>query len=227
MRYPFFTRHPGCVTVLLVLLAAAGIGWYTRHAVLVSIAQHLVVVSQANAKAAALEAVHLYHAHLSPQIALTTWSTHPIDDELHRLGLLCLHPTEVARAILERGGVASDAIVVLSDPVDGTGTEMQAVVAFVLERRPQSLRLITARSHTARARWLLRRGLPPDIRVSVGSARFDAFSPTSWWQRREQTRDVMVEYLRWMNTLFLGDPWARRPPARSMLPNTSYGIGQW
>lgn len=224
MRHPFSTRHPACVTVLLVLIALAGAGWYKRQAVLVSTAQllvvedplvpvDLVVVSNANPKGAALEAAHLYHAHLSPQIALITWITTPIDDEMRRLGILCLHPTEVARTILERSGVAPDAVVVLPGPVDGTETEMQAVVAFALERRPQSLRLITARSHTARAQWLLRRGLPPDIRVSVGSAQFDPFSMASWWQRREQSREVMAEYLRWMNTLFLGDTWSRQPPA--------------
>lgn len=224
-RPPFSTRHPVCVAVLLIALAMAGVAWYERHAVLVSMAQILVdedplspvellVVSHANVRTAALEAVQLYRAHLSPQIALTTWITNPIDDEIRRLGILCLHPTEIARSILERSGVASDAIVVLPDPVDGTETEIAAVVAFALQSRPRSMRLITARSHTARARWLLRRDLPPDIRISVGSARFDPFSIASWWQKRDQSREVMSEYLRWANTLFLGDPWARRTPAR-------------
>lgn len=224
MKRPFSIRLLVCVTVLLVLIATAGVGWYKRHTVLVSIAQFLVVedpllpvdlvvVSHASPKAAALEAAHLYHAHLSPQIALTTWITYPIDDEMRRLGILCLHPTEVVRTILERSGVAPDAVVVVPGPVDGTETEMQAVVAFVLERRPQSLRLLTARSHTARSRWLLRRGLPPDIRISVGSSQFDPFSAASWWQKREQSREVMAEYLRWGNTLFLGDPWSRWLPA--------------
>src|SRR5206468_2271209 len=109
----------------------------------------LVVVSNANAEATALEAVHLYRAHLSPQIVLTTWSANPLDDELRRLGMLCLHPTEVARTILERSGVAPEALVVLPDPVDGTETEIAAVVAFAGHSRPRSLRFVTARSHTA------------------------------------------------------------------------------
>ena len=225
MRLHFSTRHPVCVTVLLILVAIAGAGWYKRHAVLMHMAQllvvedplvpvDLVVVSSAIPKAGALEAVRLYRAHLSPQIALTRWRANPIDDEMRRLGIRCLQPAEVTRTILERSGVAPDAIVVLPDPVDGTETEITAVAAFARQRRPRSFRLITARSHTARARWLLRRDLPPDVHISVGSSRFDPFSSAAWWQRREQSREVMSEYLHWLNTFPLGDLWSRRAPAR-------------
>ena len=225
MRRLFSLRHPVCVTVLLLLVALAGAGWYKRHAVLARIAYilvaedpvvpvELVVVSNANAKTTALEAAHLYHAHLSPRIVLTTWIVQPIDDEMRRLGIPCLHPTEIARTILTRSGVVPQDIVVLPDPVDGTETEIAAVVAFARQSRPKSLRFITVRSHTARARWLLRRGLPPDIQISVGSSRFDPFSIASWWQRRDQSREVMSEYLRWVNTLVLGDPWSHRAAAR-------------
>ena len=91
---------------------------------------------------------------------------------------------------------------------------MMAVAAFARQRRLRSLRLITARSHTARARWLLRRDLLPDVHSSVGSSRFDPFSSASWWQRREQSREVISEYLHWFNTFPLGDLWSRRSPAR-------------
>src|SRR5262249_7572223 len=225
MRRLFSPRHSVCVTVLLLVIATAGAGWYKRHAVLARLAHilvaedplvpvELVVVSNANAKTTALEAAHLYRAHLSSQIVLTTWVVQPIDEELRRLGIFCLHPTEAARTILERSGVAPEAIVVLPDSVDGTETEIAAVVAFALQNRPKSLRFITVRSHTARARWLLRRGLPPDIRVSVGSSRFDPFSTASWWQRRDQSREVMSEYMHWVNTLVLGDPWSHRALTR-------------
>src|SRR5262245_66485224 len=101
MRLHFCTRHPIWVTLLLIVVATAGLGWYKRQAVLMNIAQllivedplvpvDLVVVSHANPKAGALEAVRLYREHLSPQIALTTWITNPIDDEMRHLGILCL-----------------------------------------------------------------------------------------------------------------------------------------
>src|SRR5207248_427932 len=100
MKPRYYTRHPVGVTVLLIVIATAGAGWYKRHAVLISMAQilvvedplvpvDLVIVSNASAKAAALEAVYLYREHLSPQIVLTTWVANPIDDEVRRLGILC------------------------------------------------------------------------------------------------------------------------------------------
>src|SRR5262249_52173314 len=221
MRLHFCTRHPVWMTLLLLLVATAGLGWYKRQAVLMHLAQllivedplvpvDLVVVAHAIPKAGALEAVRLYREHLSPRIALTRWIANPVDDELRHLGILCLQPAEVTRTILERSGVAPAAIVVLPDPVDGTETEITAVAAFARQQRPRSIRLITARSHTARARWLLRRALPPEIHISVGSSRFDPFSSAAWWQRREPSREVISEYLHWLNTFPLGDMWSRR-----------------
>ena len=41
----------------------------------------------------------------------------------------------------------------------------------------------------------------------VGSPSSDTFAPATWWTNREQSREVAVEYLRWINTLLLGDRW--------------------
>ena len=224
MRRNVPRRHLALVITALMLAAIAGAGWYGRHAILIGVAHVLVaeeppvpaevmVVSIASAQAAALEAASLYQQQISARVMLLTWASEPIDDKIRQLGIAYPSPTELARVILAQSGVPANAIEVLPDLVDGTETEIAAVAAFARQRMPASLLFITARSHTARARWLLRRGVSSTTRLCVTSSRFDSFAVESWWQKRGQSREVMSEYLRWGNTLLLGDAWSRRFPS--------------
>jgi uncharacterized SAM-binding protein YcdF (DUF218 family) len=222
-------RHvPGHYLVLaiaaLILAAVAGAAWYGRHAILPGVAYVLVaeeppvpaevmVVSMARVKETALEAAYLYQQQISARVMLCTWKSEAIDDEVRQLGIAYPGRTELGRLILERSGVPSHAIEVLPDIVDGTETEIAAVAAFARQRMPASLLFIAARSHTARARWLLRRRVSSTTRLYVTSSRFDQFAVESWWQKRDQSREMMEEYLRWGNTLLLGDAWSRRVPS--------------
>jgi hypothetical protein len=55
---------------------------------------------------------------------------------------------------------------------------------------------------------LLRRALPAGTRLLVRAPRTDRFHADSWWRSRENSREVVTEYLRWFNTLILRDPWS-------------------
>ena len=206
----------GALPVLLAMMA-----WCGRGAVLSGLGSVLVredpltpvdmiIVSNADPAADALEAERLYRTGVGGVIILPLWVSEPLDDELQQLQIPHLRTTALANAVLQRSGVPSRAIDVLSTPVDGTQAEIAAVAAFARRTLPQSLLFITARSHTARARWALRRRLPTQIRVVVRSPRTDAFATDSWWHRRDQSREVAMEYLRWVNTFILQDPWGTR-----------------
>jgi uncharacterized SAM-binding protein YcdF (DUF218 family) len=172
----------------------------------------MIVVSNADPAADALEAARLYRQGLSAAIVLPRWISEPLDGELRRLHVPHLRTTELALAVLEQSGVPRRAVHLLSTPVDGTLAEIAEVAAFVRAAQPHSVLFITARSHTARARWLLRRDLPAQIQVIVRSPQSDLFAADTWWQTREYSREVAMEYLRWVNTFVLHDPWnhARR-----------------
>jgi uncharacterized SAM-binding protein YcdF (DUF218 family) len=170
----------------------------------------MIVVSMSDIRADAVEAASLYRRGMGAAVILPTIRNYPIDDEIRRLGVPYPSPTALAAAILEYGGVPKSAIDVVPDAVDGTDTEVAAVTAFVRQRMPRSVLFLTARSHTARARWLLRRQLPVQVQLTVRSPRSDGFAPDTCWHSREQSRDVVMEYLRWVNTLLLGDLWAKR-----------------
>lgn len=208
------------------MLAFLAAGWLLHRPAFVAIGSLLVtedplapvdvvVVSNAYVRASALEAALLYREGRAPRIALLEWHTDRIDEALRREGIRAPNSTSVARSILEQGGVPPDAITVLPGTVDGTGAELAAILSWVAPAPARSVLYVTARTHTTRAGLRLRRELPAGVRVIVRASRWDAFDPGTWWHRRGTTREVLTEYIRWINTFVLGDLWLRRlGPAR-------------
>lgn len=205
-------RASGWVRILLALLGATGVSlWLARDVVLARAGAWLVVedpiarvdaivVSYGGARAAALEAARLYRRGIAPTVVLASWREDPLDAEVAALGIPFAGPTALLQAVLEHGGIPPQAIETLPARVDGTRAEIAAIASFARARHPRTLLFITARSHTARARWLLRGALPDGVRVLVRSSASDQFSPRSWWRSREQSREVVLEYLRWLDS---------------------------
>lgn len=202
-------------------LAALALTWFAHRSVLVGAAALLVdedpvtpaeimVVSNSTPQAASLEAALLYRQRVSNRIIIADWIEDPLIESVRALGIPRLGVTDLSKAILERSGVPSSAITILDDRVDGTESEISAIATFVDQHRPASLLIITARSHTARTKWLLHRKLPNGTRVAVHSPRFDRFPVDAWWHDREHSREVITEYLRWFNTMYLPDMWSRQ-----------------
>jgi uncharacterized SAM-binding protein YcdF (DUF218 family) len=171
-----------------------------------------IVVSNAIARADTLTAAALYHDGVSTHIVLPWWQPEPLDLEIQALGVPWLPPTDLAIAILEKKGVPRTAVEVLKDPVDGLNAEVASVGRWAQARRPQSLMFVTARSHSRRARWLLERVVPAGTKIVVRSSTSDPFDPHAWWQSRAGGREVAMEYLRWVNTFVLHDPWGTAIP---------------
>lgn len=207
----------------LALLLIAAAAWLIRDRWLPVIGMPLatenpavpvdvIVVSTASARAATLTAATLYHQGLSPKIVLPFWQPDAVDQEVMALGVPWLPPTELAAAILARRGVPREAVEVLTDPVDGLNAEIASVGRFAHARRPRSMMFITARSHSRRARWLLQRALPVGTTIVMRSSPADAFDPRTWWHSRDGSREVAMEYLRWLNTFGLSDLWREAGP---------------
>src|SRR4029450_13590773 len=115
----------------------------------------------ASPRAAALDAAKLYRRGLVREIWIPRWSDEPADRRVDALGVHTPRHHEVARQILERAGVPAASIVLLDEPVDGLDAEM-AVVGAALRQRPTIRPIVlTARTHSARARLLLRDAYAP------------------------------------------------------------------
>jgi len=214
-RRRWVSRAVVCLVVLVILASCA---WLGRQMLLSGLGSLLVsedppqpvavlAVSNAVASGDAMEAARLYREHISTHIVLFDEVREPVDEEVRRLGVPLLGTTDLARTILERAGVPTADIAVLSHPTDGTGTEIAVLAEYVRQQRPPSLMYITARSHTRRARWLLRRAVSQDVQLLVRAARTDTFTATAWWQSRKQSREAFEEGVRWINSALLGDAW--------------------
>lgn len=214
-------RSRALVIILLVIVGGAS-AWFARRPALRGLGAFLVtedqlvpgglaVVSNASVRAGALEAIRLFHDGIVSQVLIPEEPHDPLNEQLRQIGVPALGASELMRSILEHGNVPARAIVVLPGGADGTGAEVARVATFVREHRAQRLLFITARSHTARAAWLLRRALPDDVQVAVHSPPADAFDPAGWWQHPDQSREVVTEYLHWANVLARPGLWSRAP----------------
>jgi hypothetical protein len=212
-------KYGRAAVVLCGLLAAALLAWSMRQVLLTGAGNLLVAedglepvdvvaVSNPTLIGDVLEAGQLYRDGYARRIVFPSAEAEPYDDELRRLGSLRLPPADYATWLLTQGGVPGDAITVLPPLSDGTESGIAAIAGYAGAARPASLLLVVARDHSARAGWLLRRTPVDGTRFLVRSPRGDRFQADAWWRSRGQTRDVVFEYLRWVNTLLLGDLWA-------------------
>lgn len=217
------------VAAVVVLVAC----WFGRGALLEGVGDLLVsedavepsewlVLSGASAGAASLEGVQLYRDRIAPRILVVAWRKSPIQERVESLGVPQFTPSELIERVLTNGGVPAATVSVVPGSVDGTESEIRAVADFARRQGVRSLLYVTSRTHTARARYLLGGRLGQHTRVLVRASRFDAFTSTDWWHDRDQTRDVLGEYLRWVNSFLLADLW-RRPSA---LPNSTSSFGE-
>jgi uncharacterized SAM-binding protein YcdF (DUF218 family) len=210
------------VAIALLPLAAAAAAWLARGAILTGLATllisedpvqqaELMAISISIPRKGALEAARLYREGMAPRILVTTGTDNPVeqsDIEIWSLGVArCLTDGERNVTILELSGVPRAAIVTLPDALDGLAPEVDAIADYVRRQGVRSLLFIAARSHTARARWLFRRRLPPGTSLAIHSPDSDGFRADSWWHTRERSRAVVEEYLHWVNSLVLRDHW--------------------
>ena len=209
--------------VLALVPATLIVLWVARAPVLRALGATLVAedalapvdvigVSLANPRATALEAAALYREGIARRIVVAESRKEELKRRLDEIGVVIPAPHELVVAILERSGVPPEAITVLPGSVDGSNTEIALIVRFASREKVGALLYLTARSHTARTGWRLRREAP-GTRILVRAPRTDDFHADTWWHRRGSTREVMTEYLRSFNTYAFGDHWRARQPS--------------
>ncbi len=156
---------------------------------------------------AAAAAAALLAKGYAPRILL--FKAPPAADEklLDRLSIPVPNRHELAVLVLRRLGVASEAIVVEPVPEVDTNVAVQATARYAHSHDATRVIVITYRSHTRRTALLLRRALGQSAVVIVRASPDDPFHPEGWWRDRRNSREFLMESLRWVNSLLLGDLW--------------------
>lgn len=209
----------GAPALRRVLLAGALVlgvmAWQGRHAPLRLLGDALVhedalrpadvaVVSMASPREAALDAAKLARRGLVREIWVPRWRADAVDRRLDALGVRVARPHDVVRAVLARAGVPASAVVLLDEPIDGLESEMASVGAALRARPGLRVLVLTSRTHTARARLLLREVFAPAARIRMRAPHGDRFSSLSWWRERGTARDVLLEYAKCARLLLSG-----------------------
>ena len=201
----------------LLVLGAAAL-WIFRAPLLTSTARllvaedpwapaDLVAVLSENRVVDAAVAAEAVRAGYVQRVLLLVPAQRPDEALLQDLQIAVLRPHEVATLVLSRLGVPRGAIVIEPLPLRGTNSAVRTVARYARDHGAKRLIVVTSRSHTRRAGILMRRALGPGTTVIVRASTRDEFRPEGWWRDRDQAREVMVEGLRWLNSLVLGDLW--------------------
>lgn len=186
-------RLLGLLSVLA--LGAAAVGWgVTRLGYWLVVADPLepaqvIVVLSGHLPFRAMEAASLYKAGWAPEV----WVTRGVAPEeaaaLERLGIEMGGEELYNRQVLERLGVPSGAIRLLSDGVQNTVEEVRLVARELRQMGGGRAILVTSKPHSRRVRatW---RALVGDLpRAVVRYASEDPHQPGRWWRK---TRDALA-----------------------------------
>jgi uncharacterized SAM-binding protein YcdF (DUF218 family) len=143
----------------------------------------------------------------APRILL--FKAPPAADEklLAKLSISVPNTHELAILVIHRLGVASEAIVVEPITEPDTHVAVQATARYARTHDATRVIVITYRSHTRRTAFLLRQALGRSAVVIVRASPDDPFRPEAWWRDRRNSREFMMESIRWINSGLFGDLW--------------------
>jgi uncharacterized SAM-binding protein YcdF (DUF218 family) len=142
----------------------------------------------------ALEAADLYHEHIAPKILISQGAREGVEGPLHARGIEVPTEGESARAVLvAHFDIPKDAVQLLSEDVDNTAQEADAVRALASREHWTRLVVITDCASTRRAAFAFRRVLGPSMTVLARCSRHDTYDPWQWWRSRLTFRQTFYE----------------------------------
>ena len=202
-----------------LLLVALGVLWTLRVPVLAALGNLVVeertpsrsdaiVVLASSIVLGAAEAAELYRAGHAPRVVILEPPPGTDERVLAQLEVGIPSVRERALLVLARLGVPRDVVIVESGG-DGTNSRVRALVRWAQATRARQVIVVGDRSHSRRIATMLRRKLGERTAIVMRASRHDAFDPDAWWRQRGMARELVMEGLRWANSLVLGDLWSR------------------
>lgn len=159
-------------------------------------AQAIVVLS-GGLPVRAIEAAQIYHQGYAQEI----WLTAPAEPHasLAALGIPYEGEEDYSRKILEREGVPSRSIRLLSPPILNTADEIRAVDSELQAAGGKTVIIVTSKAHTRRVRALWKKLVKGRYQAVVRPATNDSFDAAHWWRNTHDALDVVREVLGLLN----------------------------
>ena len=187
----------------LLLLAAAGTAWlvlyggsYLHDEDPLQKADAIYVLGGARAERW-LEAYDLYREGYAPVILLSPERPEAAEALVRARGIRFPSTPELQRDALVQLGVPASAILTPTGPVDNTAQEADLLRATALARKWKRVIVVTAKLHTRRAGFAMRRGVDgTGVEILLRGSRYDSAQPASWWRSRADIRFGSSEWMK-------------------------------
>jgi uncharacterized SAM-binding protein YcdF (DUF218 family) len=141
-----------------------------------------------------VEAADLYAAGYAPTVVLTRTPERPVVAELQARGLDVSTELESRLDYLAMLGVAREAVTVLQPLVQSTQDEAELLAEWAESRELERLIVVTSGYHTSRTRFIFDRVFAGGTaEVLIQPSTVSGFSPDTWWHRRGDLREGLVE----------------------------------
>ncbi|WP_276619275.1 YdcF family protein [Syntrophomonas wolfei] len=157
-----------------------------------------------------LGAVDLYEQGYAPRIVMVdNWQ--PGYELLESRGLELPRDAELAASVGVQLGVPEEAFIILPGNARSTQDEALIITQYLKEQQAgvDKVLLVSSKFHSKRSaklfRWALG-GLNREVKVLSCPTSYDDFNAASWWQSREDTKRVVLEYTKLAN-FYLVDRW--------------------
>ena len=182
------------------MLTSALLAGYLLHPVYLSAVGRALIVEDSRRKADAIlvlagdspqghrvsHAVRLFKEGYAPILVL---SGTPIGWQTHE--------TEIMRRQAMHLGVPATQIVAVSHDSDSTKEEAGVIVTVLKQRAFRTVILVSANSHTARAKRVFERESGPQgPRFLASPVQDGTFEPEGWWTRRKDAKTFVYEALK-------------------------------
>jgi uncharacterized SAM-binding protein YcdF (DUF218 family) len=191
----------------IVLVGSLCALYLFRAPILTGIGSYLVVADPLE-KADAIEilsghgsvrgakAAELYHQRWAPRILITKEGFPYRESEWARYGIVLPQTDAATAAVLKFLAVPAGDIEILDGYNDNTLEEAWTCLRYMQARGLNRLIVVTSNFHTRRSRLIFRRVFRSSkIGISVQPASPEAeFNPNRWWNRRADTRTLVLEY---------------------------------
>lgn len=138
----------------------------------------IVVLSPDNYEAdRAARAAELFRQRWAPRLVASGYDIRPY-----------LSYAEVMQGDLVERGVPATAVLRFPHRAKSTREEAYALARLIAEQRWGRVIVVTSNYHTRRARYILRRVLPPEVELRVVAAPDHGYDPAAWWRSRQGLR---------------------------------------
>jgi uncharacterized SAM-binding protein YcdF (DUF218 family) len=141
-----------------------------------------------------LEAFDLWKEGYAPRVVVTRAVAEQAMSIVERRGIRVESDIDLNRTVLLQLGMPRSALIIPDRIHDNTAEEAQTLRELVVRNGWHKVILVTSKYHLRRA-WLASRrelrGL--NVRLIRRGSRYDAATPSHWWQRRADIRFLLAE----------------------------------